>query len=284
MSEPGGAAREEAVQGDAVVETECARNSLATLSTAWPSYKSDFLQARARAWATLQRTLQQIVRGLLCRFSCQLAITDLDYNHETTFSSVHSVAGSPPHTTPLATPLMQRRDTVSTRQRNLNVDISLGFQSRYTDPIECVDDLRQRLAAEGAELASHRSNSESTIATDLDSTTSQCGSDHRYWAPRPRSRTTSVSSQLNDVTYDTFEHCLQKANEMESLLAFYYQDEKNPNVMNVTEIFSVDEEASGGSTAHYSKHDLYTDQHPHEHTSTDLDWDGYIAPRLDNPS
>ncbi len=177
----------------------------------------------------------------VCRFTCQLAITDVDYNRETTFTAA---------ATPSDTPLLHRRDTISARQRNLNVGISVGFQSHYKNPIECVDDLRLRLI-ESAEAVHSRAGDEAAAAmpsssdsefyalTDMDSNTSLASSDSR---PQPsRSRQDSVSSQLNETNYDTFEHCLQKASEMETMLAFYYQDEKNPNVVRVTEILSIDD-------------------------------------------
>ena len=111
--------------------------------------------------------------------------------------------------------------------------------------MECVDELRHRLI-EGAEIGhieeymteSITSENES-VPTDFDSTASQFGSEPKLRIPR--SRRASTCSQMADTTYDTFEHCLQKANEMESVLAFYYQDENNPNVLKVTEIFSLDD-------------------------------------------
>ena len=231
----------------------------------------------------------------LSRFTCQLAITDLDFSHETTtYSSVQSMAGTPLHT-PHHTPMVRRRETISARQRNLNVGISVDFQSHYNNPIDCVDELRHKLI-EGAnfghveEFRRDTLNSDAdSMATDFESTTSQYGSEPKL--SFPRSRRASTSSQLGDTAYDTFEHCLQKANEMESVIAFYYQDENNPNLMKVTEIFSIDNSNHQGRSRSSSKQDLSgsrqdlygsmrdissSKQDLRKQSSTELEWDTFM--------
>ena len=216
------------------------------------------------------------------------------------YSSVHSLAGTPLHT-PHQTPMVRRRETISACQRNLNVGISVDFQSHYNNPIDCVDELRQKLI-EGAAVShieefrkeTFGSDSDS-IVTDMDSTTSQYGSEPKL--SLPRSRRPSHCSQVGDTAYDTFENCLQKANEMESVLAFYYQDDNNPNLMKVTEIFSIDEGHQHGRSRSSSKHeltgsrqdlsgsmhDLRSSKHDLSRTpSSDLEWDSFVENRHGN--
>ena len=180
------------------------------------------------------------------------------------------------------------------------MDISLGFQSHYNNPIEYVDDLRHRLI-EGAELGhveecmaeSFHSDSEAD-PTDFDSTVSQYGSEAMVKVVE--SRRTSTCFQLADETYDTFEHCLQKANEMESVIAFYYQDDNNPNMVRVTEIFSIEDGHNHGRSRHGSKRDLTgirqdqcgkihdlksSKQGLNREGSSELDWDASMEKRRD---
>ena len=212
------------------------------------------------------------------------------------YSSAHSAAGTPlltPHQTPMV------RRSISARQRNLNVGISVDFQSHYNNPIDCVDELRQKLIEgatvnhmEGFRRETFGSDSDS-IATDLDSATSQYGSEPKLCL-LPRSRRASYCSQVGDTAYDTFEHCLQKANEMESVIAFYYQDDDNPNLMKVTEIFSIDEGHHHGRSRSSSKHeltgsrqdlsgsvpDLRSSKHDLSRApSSDLEWDSFVESR-----
>ncbi len=59
---------------------------------------------------------------------------------------------------------------------------------------------------------------------------------------------TSDLATPDQETFDSFEECLHAANERDSLLAFYYKDENNPNVVKVTEIFGVEEPRTQGPT------------------------------------
>lgn len=44
-----------------------------------------------------------------------------------------------------------------------------------------------------------------------------------------------------DTNYDQFEHVLEVADKMDSILAFYYTEEENPGVVKVTEIYALEE-------------------------------------------
>ena len=153
--------------------------------------------------------------------------------------------------------------------------------------MECVDELRHRLV-EGTEVShvdeysAENFSCDESNAADFESTASQFGSEAKI--KLARSRRTSTCSQAQDTTYDTFENCLQKANEMESVIAFYYQDENNPNVLKVTEIFSIDDGHNGNRSRHASMSGSMQDlrsskQELNRQGSSELEWDNFIGSR-----
>ncbi|CAH1785330.1 unnamed protein product [Owenia fusiformis] len=72
---------------------------------------------------------------------------------------------------------------------------------------------------------------------------------------------------LDPQTLDTFDHCLEQANHMEAVMAYYYNEPDQPNIIKVTEIFSLREE------------NIQTDsicrKTSTESKSTELSWDSY---------
>ena len=47
----------------------------------------------------------------------------------------------------------------------------------------------------------------------------------------------------HDATFDTFENCLHIADQMDSILSYYYAEEDNPNVIRVAEIYPLNDAA-----------------------------------------
>lgn len=61
--------------------------------------------------------------------------------------------------------------------------------------------------------------------------------------------------------FDTFDKCLEVSGQYESVMAYYYQDEKDDKIINVRELFSLPKEEM----------DI-----PQLDTSSDLAWDSYL--------
>lgn len=134
-------------------------------------------------------------------------------------------------------------------------------------PIRCVDELRHhiledqdhaRLQLEPSDSASESSSeSETEIPINVDYLPQPYAhTSHEHF---PHSRPSSTNYVVGNPAYDTFESCLHIANQMESVLAFYYTDEKNPNVVKVTEIFAIDDPRG-------------------PKVPCDLSWDGFETP------
>lgn len=51
----------------------------------------------------------------------------------------------------------------------------------------------------------------------------------------------ATGEQASNQLFDTFEQCLHISNEMESVMAYYYKDERNKDCYSVQEIFDIDD-------------------------------------------
>lgn len=124
--------------------------------------------------------------------------------------------------------------------RNLNFEFAVDLDSDITHATNASLDSIPIPAREHVHLVypSLRPRSDSAAA--------------RLGSPRARLNNQFRNSGVDFETYDTFEQCLHVTNQMESIMAYHYQDEENKDCFKFEEIFTFDEydiplpEASGG--------------------------------------
>ncbi len=89
-----------------------------------------------------------------------------------------------------------------------------------------MNELRQQILSDDRHLHIHKLQSDETIA--------EAAAVH----PGRGSRRNS-DADVNQSTYDTFDNCLHIANQMDSILSFYYTEEDKQHTIKVNEIFPV---------------------------------------------
>ena len=94
---------------------------------------------------------------------------------------------------------------------NLNLDFAVQFQTRGHNPVECLHELEHQVMRE------HQSGHQIEMMASMDGTV-------------PGGH---VDQPAADI-FDTFDNYIQRIEEMETVMAFYYRGEDN--TMNVTEI------------------------------------------------
>lgn len=167
----------------------------------------------------------------ISRLTCQLAITELDYQKSS------SARPAPPllrHATP-------QPPAHHSCRRNLNFGFSVDFKSHPQDgPQQCISDVRHQLVdnSSHAAMLPHITDILPPVEEEVDDDDSA----HQvHQVCRQRAASFGGSDQAG---YDTFENCLHITNQMDSILTFHYLDEEQPNVIKVKEIFPLDEPAS----------------------------------------
>ena len=113
---------------------------------------------------------------------------------------------------------------------------SVDFESHHNSPLRCVDEFRHHLLeeeqAQNVDMHKLLPSSASCVGLDLQADRAVVES--------------GESLDVDTTAYDTFENCLQVADHMDSVLAYYYTDENNPGVIRVTEIFGMEENNKSG--------------------------------------
>lgn len=171
------------------------------------------------------------------RFTCQLAITEVNYNQIETDICPSSTAR---HQQAQSIP-------VPPNYRNLNfefaVDLDSDIAKKHTTSVDCIphhidavhllcerrprsDSASGRLSA-GSPLI-QRKRSESACASLNTGAT----------APFFPKKHKDSHLKVNTEVFDTFEQCLHVTNQMESIMAYHYQDEDNKDCYRFEEIYS----------------------------------------------
>ncbi|XP_060068217.1 patatin-like phospholipase domain-containing protein 2 [Ylistrum balloti] len=150
-------------------------------------------------------------RKYTARFTCQLAITEVNYPSGGDIE--RALASNDPFLPVPEEPII----------RNLNIGFAVDFETDRPNSIHSIQDLEGRMEhmdLNGIELQSQGNGQNVSISTDLQ-----------------QLQSSQVPCQL---IFDTFEQCLHISNEMESTIAYYYRDENNSNTYNFQEIYNID--------------------------------------------
>ena len=110
----------------------------------------------------------------------------------------------------------------------LSVDIHSHKSHRHA-PLSCADELRRYLEAD------HLTQHHGAIKEEVD----YLGSPHVIRKQKEPTKPDWVPQDSSHMHYDSFENCLHIANQMDSILTFYYMEENNPENIKVTEIFPI---------------------------------------------
>ncbi len=171
------------------------------------------------------------------------------------------------------TPINQRRHKahhyIPARKRNMNLGFSVDFQTHHKSPLSRVDELRHYILEERGMRSRSHSISEaihtevSAIEGDEDLAEDITSLVEPHDGNMSDNKGDSSSCH---VAADTFDNCLHIANQMESVLEFFYKSEDDPNVVKVTEIFALDDPRG-------PKPDI---------TLNDLQWDNYCEMKEEN--
>ena len=128
----------------------------------------------------------------------------------------------------------------------------MDFQSRHKQPLRTVDELRHQIMDEG-HVSSSRASSRRSSVSEI-----EISEEFLESVEINDEIVEGKTDDLEDADYDTISNCLHIANQMESVLSFYYSEEDNPNIVKVTEIFAMDE------------------AHGMAPEACDMSWDNYI--------
>lgn len=140
----------------------------------------------------------------ISRFTCQLAITEINY-------------GNPPRLPASLKTSPYQPEPKNPSVRNLNIGFAVDFETESKDPVHSVANL-------GKHLNQMDINSLEMRSEGLG------GNVHLN----------ATGDHISDQLFDTFEQCLHISNEMESVMAYYYKDEYNGQCYNMQEIFDID--------------------------------------------
>jgi len=106
---------------------------------------------------------------------------------------------------------------------NVNMGISVDYAAtsgQFDSPLQCVSEARRHVLG-SSEHQHARKISRVTVPTATQSVVS---------AP-------TTHECMADCSYDSFDDCLQAADHMDAVLAYYYADEKESGALKVVEIF-----------------------------------------------
>jgi hypothetical protein len=151
----------------------------------------------------------------LSRFTCQLAITDLNLGElEKQINEVTE-------------PQQSKKVFGPARRREMGISVDIHSHKTHKHaPLSCADELRRYLEAD------HLAMSNTPIKEEVD-----------YLGPpqvvRKQKEPHWVPNDSSHLHYDSFENCLHIANQMDSILTFYYMEENNSEDVKVTEIFPI---------------------------------------------
>jgi hypothetical protein len=140
----------------------------------------------------------------LHRFTCQLAITEINY-------------GNPPVIRKSLKMSPYQPEPKNPSVRNLNIGFAVDFDTDSEDPVHSPPNLRKHLNQVDINSLEMRSEG---LGKNVHLNT--------------------TGDNMSDQLFDTFEQCLHISNEMESVIAYYYKDEHNRQCYNMQEIFSID--------------------------------------------
>ena len=133
------------------------------------------------------------------------------------------------------------RKTSPEKSWSISVGRAVNLLAEIQSPIQCVNHLRQHLLQESAH--SLHPVEQFDLPHPVRPSPKQ-----KSDSPPPKVSPLQLNNQepefICQTMSDSFENCLDIANQMESIIAFYYTDEKNPNLVKVTEIFSLAERES----------------------------------------
>ncbi|XP_033731125.1 patanin-like phospholipase domain-containing protein, partial [Pecten maximus] len=179
-----------------------------------PSLPNDVRTLYVEGRELLQYLLSHLSRHsrkYTARFTCQLAITEVNYPSG---GDIERALASNDHFLPVPEePIV----------RNLNIGFAVDFETDRPNSIQSLRSLEGRMEhmdMNGIELLSQGRGQNVSISTDLE-----------------QLQASNVPCQL---IFDTFEQCLHISNEMESAIAYYYKDENNSQTYNFQEIYNID--------------------------------------------
>lgn len=152
-----------------------------------------------------------LITFFVCRFTCQLAITEVNY--PTGGDIQKALESSDPFQPTPEEPIV----------RNLNIGFAVDFETDRPNSIQSLRNLEgkmENMDLKEIQLQSQGQGRSVDINTDLQ---------HLQASHIP-------CQQI----FDTFEQCLHISNEMESVMAYYYKDENNSQCYNFQEIYNID--------------------------------------------
>lgn len=128
----------------------------------------------------------------------------------------------------LSSPTTARKRKVSpTPSSSLNVNMGIlvdygAASSQFDSPLQCATEARRQVLG-SSEHQQARKISRITVVPSA----------------HPISTTPAPHHCVADCSYDSFDDCLQAADHMDAVLAYYYADEKESGAVKVIEIFPV---------------------------------------------
>ncbi|XP_064635021.1 patatin-like phospholipase domain-containing protein 2 [Lineus longissimus] len=141
------------------------------------------------------------------RFTCELNITEMEFNQELERDKAAGV-------------LVNR-----SKVRNVNLGFAMDLKTEAKSPLECLHQLEQQVMEE------HRAGHDVNITATVEDVDSSPSVDSQGHATRSKRATHCAQG------YDAFETYLERVEEMDTVMSFYYLDENN--TMKMTEICAV---------------------------------------------
>lgn len=173
-----------------------------------PSLPSD-VQQMSQETINMLRHLVNLIqhnkRKYTARFTCQLAITEINYGNQPLLPN--SLMMSP-----------YQPEPINPSVRNLNIGFAVDFETESSDR-------RLSIGHRGRHL-NHMDISHVEMHAE---------------GMGKNIHLNTTGEQASNQLFDTFEQCLHISNEMESVMAYYYKDECNKECYSVQEIFDIDD-------------------------------------------
>ncbi|XP_061181319.1 patatin-like phospholipase domain-containing protein 2 [Saccostrea echinata] len=172
-----------------------------------PSLPNDMRVMSQEVLTVLRHLLHQFQhtkRKYRAQFTCQLAITEINYGNQPQLPN--SLTMSP-----------YQPEPINPSVRNLNIGFAVDFETESKDPVQSIGHIGRHL--------------------------NQMDINHVEVRSEERGRNIHLNmtgDQASNQLFDTFEQCLLISNEMESAMAYYYKDESNRECYNVQEIYDID--------------------------------------------
>ncbi|KAL5006657.1 hypothetical protein ScPMuIL_015463 [Solemya velum] len=173
-----------------------------------PSLPEDAQQLSKEIVHFVKHSVYQHRKKYTARFTCQLAISEYNYDIDKPVAKTMYSPFRPQPTQPVV--------------RNLNIGFAVDFETDVSNTMKslrCLENKMEHLDIAQVELQSSRPGQSVIIQTD----------------PHHLKDKNIDCSQL----FDTFEQCLHVSNEMESAMAYYYKDESDKQCYNFQEIFNL---------------------------------------------